>query len=139
DQLAPSHRSVRDTLSLPSLNVPTAQAPEGSYEATPVREFAVALGSGLGTTCQAEPSQCSIRVRVPPAGVSAGPTAHRSFGPEPEAPCRRLSPVVGLGVGTTVHAEPSQCRAMVRYTPCPSTLDPTAHTSFAAATARSSG
>src|SRR5205823_3867904 len=75
---------------------------------------------------QVAPFQCRISV-VPPAPPA--PTAHTSLVDTTVTDDRLLVPL--LGVVTTVHWTPSQCRANVLR---PS-LTPTAHTSFVEAAA----
>src|SRR5436190_8315560 len=75
-------------------------------------------GLGEGTTCQAVPSQCSIRVMqqsvlkfvwVPTAQASEGERATTSFSQFEFGPT--------LGLGTICHEVPSQCSVKVRLVP----------------------
>src|SRR5206468_5077478 len=77
------------------------------------------------TTLQAAPSQWMASV----LWQHACPTAHTSLDVTAATPNRMLSSVLSLGLGTTLQAEPFQCKVNVRA----SCWDlPTAQTSFEA-------
>lgn len=82
-QLDPFHSSVRASTAPPLSSVvkPTVQHSDADTHETPSRiPPATPTGSGLGTTDQAEPSQCSVRVPKAeplPGGVRV-PTAQQS-------------------------------------------------------------
>ncbi len=67
---------------VPSLNSPTAQMLLAEEAAT-ANNWELAPGAGLGTTVQAEPSQCRSSVCVPPL-----PTAQVSLADVPATPTR---------------------------------------------------
>src|SRR3954471_8291990 len=113
---------------------PTAQMSVGETAERPARLMVPcgAVEIGLGTNDQVLPSQCSISapLRLSPSW----PTAHAFAGPSDTTPYRwdadALPPVAG--VGTTVHAVPSQCTASGRVTRVPAAWEkPTAHASSA--------
>ncbi len=96
---------------------PTAMQPHARLHATPVSRFDAAGGLGLFTIDQADPFQCSTRVRTgggPVVGCGTMrvelPTAVQSETPEQETPDR---PAVrcadGGGPFTIDQADPFQC------------------------------
>ena len=101
-------RSKAETPS-PLEKVPTAQRSSGLVPATPASSSkapAPVSGSGLGTTVQVVPSQCSISVRPP-----VWPTAHASVVLRSSTPLRLEVPSRPSGSVTVVRARPSQCSA----------------------------
>src|SRR6266568_2179703 len=95
--------------------------------ATAVRLSLDILRLGLGTTDQAVPSQCSVRVRGTVPLLNC-PTAHMSLAVVAATAVRPLPFVPILRLGTTDQALPSQCSTSVCMgTPGPTVL-PTAHT-----------
>src|SRR5690348_3859922 len=132
-QLVPSQCSMR-VAGMPLLlsDSPTAQTSLLETTAAPARLLNTAPdGPGLGTTAQLVPFHRSVSVPLP-----LSPTAHtsvvdtaatpRSSDPEPVPP--------GLGLGTMLHAVPSQCSVSVWNT-VPALVEiwksPTAQTSLA--------
>src|SRR5437773_3156851 len=63
------------------------------------------------------PSQCSISVVGCPVASSRCPAAQTSSGVSAETAFRYKFPLLGSGVRTTLHEEPSQCSANARYLP----------------------
>src|SRR5437588_7006742 len=84
-------------------------------------------GSGVATTDQADPSQCSTSARPD----RLRPTAHALVAPKSTTPSRiDLAEPVVAGVDTIVHAPPSQCAAIGLVVANPFWLvEPTAHAS----------
>src|SRR5919197_6514316 len=95
------------------------------------------LGFGLGISCHAVPSQCSVRVVLfKDAKSSAYPTAHTSREATPDTSESVDLSTPGqsaLGLGTMVKVEPSQCSVRVRLPVSvggtPGFHSPTTHTS----------
>jgi hypothetical protein len=79
-----------------SVELPTAQAFVADTACTPNRLLARSPGSGLGTTAQDAPFQCSIRVCACPLLMSV-PTAQALHAVSTVTPLRSLFPFPGLG------------------------------------------
>src|SRR5215469_10162633 len=86
---------------VPSSKLPTAQTLSGEAARTANRKLSLPPGSGLGTTDQDEPSQCSVRVCSGPASWLA-PTAQASDADSTFTLSSSLSCVPGLSGGTAV-------------------------------------
>src|SRR5215470_7937290 len=124
--------SVR-SLPVLSKNVPPADHTSAvAAMSTPLRKLPPVgppgLGLGLGTRVQEVPFQCSRSVPSPPPFVWKKPLAQASD------PVRELTPVSwppplrkpGVGLGTWVHALPSQCSTSVTSAPWLLSPNPTA-------------
>src|SRR3954453_1133124 len=88
---------------------PTAQALDCETSATAFRTSSKKRASGPSTTVHVWPSQCSVRAPVPEFRIEqqSDPTAHASAGELALTPFSRLSPLNGLGLGTTENAAPA--------------------------------
>src|SRR5215469_994 len=84
---------------VPSSKLPTAQTLSGEAARTANRKLSLPPGSGLGTTDQDEPSQCSVRVCSGPASWLT-PTAQVSDADSTFTLSSSLSCVPGLSGGT---------------------------------------
>src|SRR2546423_8211037 len=110
--------AVGETAEMPVRIAPDAVMPVGTG------------GSGVGTTDQAVPFQCSTSALLPPLTWER-PTAHASVGLSDTTPSRTDfdEPLVA-GVGTIVQSVPSQCTASVSPMTCRTFLvKPTNHAS----------
>src|SRR5437867_8763907 len=104
-QLAPSQWMAR-VFKLPAL--PTAHTSLDAMVATPNRMLSFVPSLGLGTTFQAEPSQCNVSVRSSPypPGLDL-PTAHTSLDATASTAKRMSWSTFGLGM--MLQAAPFQC------------------------------
>ena len=121
------------TVSVCSPREPTAHTSSVAFADTDTRSFAADAGPafGLGTRCHDVPSQWSVSVRSSNALVNHVPTAHTSSGAIAVTADSEFGNEPLFGLGTTVHAMPSQCSmSVLPGAPCP--YPPTAQTSSAA-------
>src|SRR5215472_1984640 len=108
-QLRPSHCAARLSPvnrppAMPPL--PTAMQPSAAGQETLASKFALGNGSGAATTCQAVPSQCSVRTWF---SKSKLPTAMQLAALRHETPARPLCCVpAGTAAASTLQLCPSQ-------------------------------
>src|SRR5258708_17141446 len=107
-QLVPFHCSISVCSTPLLITDPTAQMSVAEMIAIPLSSPA----PGLEITLQLLPFHCSIRVPRP-LGVPNSPTAHTSFVAPAAAANRTLNPEPTLGLATTLHVWPFQCRVSV--------------------------
>ena len=93
---------------------PTAHASSGPDAEMPSRWVSPSR-NGIGTCRHVEPSQCSTSPwRSHRSRSDHRPAAHTSSGATASTARISFNAVPGLGVGTAVHVEPSQCSISVR-------------------------
>src|SRR6266446_2432735 len=110
-QLAPS-QWMASVFKLPAL--PTAHTSLDATVATPNRILSFVPSLGLGTTFQAEPSQCNVSVRSSYAPGRDLPTAHTSL--DATASTAKRMSLSTVGLGTMLQAAPFQCIVSERLT-----------------------
>ena len=113
-QVVPFQCSISVCWPVPLLNCPTAQMSLVETAVTPFSPLSCVPTLGLATTLQVVPFQCSMRVceGLKPWGAKL-PTAHTSVVETAATPKSSLNCAPGLGLDTTLHLWPSQCRVSV--------------------------
>src|SRR5690349_3341456 len=119
---------------LPSLvSLPDAHTSLLASITTASRCVSAEPGLGVVAVVQAEPSQCCATdwAEVQPASAQERPTAHASLAERASTPRRSVRAEPGLGLVTTLQAEPSQCSMSDCEVGQPLSVQdsPTAHTS----------
>src|SRR6266567_1186466 len=111
------------------VEVPTVQPSPVETVVTLLRKLSCDPTFGLGTMLHRVPFQCSISVWNTPLLPTEAPTVQISFAETALASIRELKFDPGLGLGTTLHCVPFQCRINVEP---PELLipNPTAQTLF---------
>src|SRR6266571_442019 len=128
-QLVPFQCSVSVSVTQPvlqELEYPTAQMSLAETTATAVKKVPNVPTSGLLTTFQLVPFQCSVSVCP-----ASDPTAQMSVAETTATPFRTLFDVPTLGLETTFQLVPFQCSINVWKAPLELVEDPTAQTSVA--------
>src|SRR5215469_10941642 len=107
DHFVPSQCSTRPLSGAPLPSCcPAAQALSGLMASTAYRWLPVEPGSGVGTTDQVLPFQCSASVSKMPLAPSWSPTTHTSSGDGAEAANSMSRREPGCGLFAIVHDFP---------------------------------